>query len=170
MEIHRKPGYDPAELFFDPEARWAKARAGAALVRKKLGMRYLMSVVGLEPAPVRGSHGRLPATPADGPVLLCTDASVERDRFAATDVNDLLLALAVHQASPRTPRKGSTMCYGYDGEGALRRSLAEKGASRRGLFKAAGVVALGGAALATTGVHPPPPPRRAARRTAPAQR
>jgi len=43
------------------------------------------------------------------------------------------------------------MCYGYDGEGALRRSLAEKGASRRGLFRAAGGVALGSAALATTG-------------------
>jgi hypothetical protein len=43
------------------------------------------------------------------------------------------------------------MCYGYDGEAALRRSLAQKGASRRGLFRAAGGVALGGAALATTG-------------------
>jgi sugar phosphate isomerase/epimerase len=43
------------------------------------------------------------------------------------------------------------MCYGHDGEAALRRSLAEKGASRRGLFRAAGGVALGSAALATTG-------------------
>jgi len=50
--------------------------------------------VPLDPAPVRGSHGRLPATPADGPVLLCSDASVKRERFEATDVHDLLLELA----------------------------------------------------------------------------
>ena len=43
VEIHRKPGYDPAELFMDPEDRLVKARAGAALVRKKIGMRYVMS-------------------------------------------------------------------------------------------------------------------------------
>ena len=39
VEIHRKPGYDPAELFFDPSGPGAaKARAGVALLRKKLGI------------------------------------------------------------------------------------------------------------------------------------
>jgi predicted AlkP superfamily pyrophosphatase or phosphodiesterase len=94
VEIHRKPGYDPAELFMDPEDRLVKARAGAALVRKKIGMRYVMSVVPLDPSPVRGTHGRLPADAADAPVLLCSDGSVARDRIAATEVRDLLLDLA----------------------------------------------------------------------------
>ena len=94
MEIHRKPGYDPAELFMDPEDKLVKARAGVALVRKKIGMRYVMRVVPLDPSPVRGTHGRLPASAADAPVLLCTDGSVSRDRIAATDVRDLLLELA----------------------------------------------------------------------------
>jgi predicted AlkP superfamily pyrophosphatase or phosphodiesterase len=94
VEIHRKPGYDPAELFFDPADRWAKARAGMALARKRLGFRYTMNVVPLDPSPVRGSHGRLPDDPADGPVLLCSDPSVVRDSIAATDVKTLLLALA----------------------------------------------------------------------------
>ncbi|WP_084261610.1 alkaline phosphatase family protein [Micromonospora rifamycinica] len=97
VEIHRKPGYDPAELFFDPAAPGAaKRRAGVALARKKLGMRYLMSVVGLDAGAraVRGSHGRLPADPADGPVLLCSDPSPARDTFAATEVKALLLELA----------------------------------------------------------------------------
>ncbi|WFE94240.1 nucleotide pyrophosphatase/phosphodiesterase family protein [Micromonospora sp. WMMD987] len=97
VEIHRKPGYDPAELFFDPAAPGAaKRRAGVALARKKLGMRYLMSVVGLDAGAraVRGSHGRLPADPADGPVLLCSDPSLARDSFAATEVKALLLDLA----------------------------------------------------------------------------
>jgi hypothetical protein len=93
VEIHRKPGYDPAELFMDPEDKLVKARAGAALVRKKIGMRYVMRVVPLDPSPVRGTHGRLPAETADAPVLLCSDGSVARDRIAATEVRDLLLEL-----------------------------------------------------------------------------
>jgi len=94
VEIHKKPGYDPAELFLDPEDRWVKARAASALVRKKVGLRYAMNVVPLDPAPVRGSHGRLPDRPEDGPVLLCSDPEVARPRVEATEVRDLLLALS----------------------------------------------------------------------------
>jgi predicted AlkP superfamily pyrophosphatase or phosphodiesterase len=97
VEIHRKPGYDPAELFFDPAGPGAaKGRAGLALLRKKLGMRYLMNVVGLDAGAraVRGSHGRLPDDPRDAPVLICSDPSAARDTIAATEVKDLLLGLA----------------------------------------------------------------------------
>jgi hypothetical protein len=54
---------------------------------------------------VRGSHGRLPADPADGPVLLCSDPGPARDGFAATEVKDLLLELAgLRRPAPaRTP-------------------------------------------------------------------
>jgi hypothetical protein len=67
-----------------------------ALLRKKLGMRYLMSVVGLDAGAraVRGSHGRLPADQWDAPVLLCSEKSAARDAVAATEVKDLLLELA----------------------------------------------------------------------------
>ncbi len=97
VEIHRKPGYDPAELFFDPAAPGlAKRRAAVALARKKLGLRYLMSVVGLDAgaAAVRGSHGRLPDDPDDGPVLLCSSPRAARTQCAATEVKDILLQLA----------------------------------------------------------------------------
>jgi predicted AlkP superfamily pyrophosphatase or phosphodiesterase len=96
VEIHRKPGYDPAELFFDPaNPGAAKARAAKALLRKKLGMRYLMSVVGLDAGAraVRGSHGRLPDDPRDAPVIICSDPANPRDSVAATEVKDLLLGL-----------------------------------------------------------------------------
>ncbi|WP_327288714.1 alkaline phosphatase family protein [Streptomyces sp. NBC_01198] len=104
VEIHRKPGYDPAELFFDPAAPGAaKRRAAVALARKKLGMRYLLSAVGLDAgaAAVRGTHGRLPADPQDGPVLLCSDPHGARERYEATQVKDLLLDLASHRPGPR---------------------------------------------------------------------
>ncbi|WP_324650811.1 alkaline phosphatase family protein [Georgenia sp. H159] len=94
VEIHKKPGYDPVELFMDPKDRWVKLRAGTALARKKLGMRYTMDVVPLDPAPLRGSHGRLPESPEEGPVLLCSDAATATDHVRATDVRDLLLTLA----------------------------------------------------------------------------
>ncbi|HYT09166.1 MAG TPA: nucleotide pyrophosphatase/phosphodiesterase family protein [Mycobacteriales bacterium] len=104
VEIHRKPGYDPAELFLDPTDRLVKARAAAALLRKRLGLRYTMSVVPLDPAPVRGSHGRLPAESDvdDSPVLLCSSPDTVPERVSATDVKDLLLRLAeVEQAVTR---------------------------------------------------------------------
>lgn len=97
VEIHRKPGYDPAELLFDPAAPGAaKARAGVALARKKLGMRYMMSVVGLDAGAkaVKGSHGLMPSTVDDGPVWMCNDPAVELDSVDATDVKGLLLRLA----------------------------------------------------------------------------
>jgi len=94
VEIHRKPGYDPAELFFDPADRSAKARAGLGLVRKKLGLRYAMKVVPLDPRWVRGSHGRLPADPVDGPVVITSDAGLRRETVAAADVHDLVLEAA----------------------------------------------------------------------------
>ncbi|MDO0915393.1 alkaline phosphatase family protein [Streptomyces sp. DT2A-34] len=95
VEIHRKPGYDPAELHFDHTDPKARLRAAAALARKKLGLRYTMNVIPLDPSRVRGSHGRLPDDPRDAPVLLVSDPGARpRDAVAATEVKDLLLELA----------------------------------------------------------------------------
>ena len=94
VEIHRKPGYDPAELFLDPLDPYVKVRAATALARKKLGMRYRMAVVPLDPSPVRGSHGRLPATEDEGPVLICSRPGAVDGPVAATEVKALLLGLA----------------------------------------------------------------------------
>lgn len=94
VDIHRKPGYDPAELFLDPADPRAKARAALGLVKKKLGLRYTMNVVPTDGRWVQGTHGRLPDDPADGPVLLCSDPGTRRDRIAAADVRDLVLEQA----------------------------------------------------------------------------
>ena len=94
VEIHRKPGYDPAELFMDPLDPYVRLRAAAALARKKAGLRYRMAVVPLDPAPVRGSHGRLPAREDEGPVLLCSEPDAVRGKVDATEVKALLLRLA----------------------------------------------------------------------------
>jgi len=84
VDIHRKPGYDPLELFVDPRIRWPKLRVARRLLRKKLGFRYRMDVVPLDPSLVKGSHGVPPADPRDGPVL------VAQDPGAAARVRSLL--------------------------------------------------------------------------------
>ena len=68
VEIHKKPGYDPRELFFDPHG--GKFRAARALLRKKLGLRYVLDPCPLDPSLVRGSHGVPTVDPLDGPVLI----------------------------------------------------------------------------------------------------
>ncbi len=70
----------------DPLDPYVKVKAATALARKKLGMRYRMAVVPLDASPVRGSHGRLPASDDDGPLLICSTPRAVGDRVAATDV------------------------------------------------------------------------------------
>ncbi len=68
VDIHKKPGYDPCELFLDPE-KWAvRFRVAAKILAKKLGFRTLLDVIPLNTSLVRGSHGRLPDHPDEGPV------------------------------------------------------------------------------------------------------
>src|SRR5579884_3166730 len=45
VDIHRKPGYDPAELFVDPKIAVPQLRVAKTLLKKKLGFRYLMNVI-----------------------------------------------------------------------------------------------------------------------------
>ncbi len=75
VDIHRKPGYDPAELFIDPAIKSPKLRIMRRLLQKKLGFRMLMDVIPLDANLVRGSHGIRPASARDFPLLI-TDAPI----------------------------------------------------------------------------------------------
>lgn len=92
VDIHRKPGYDPVELFVDPALRMPTLRVLLRLSQKSLGFRYLMDVIPLDTGLVKGSHGRLTDRSEQGPVLisnapeLCPEGSVH-----ATAVKDLVL-------------------------------------------------------------------------------
>jgi predicted AlkP superfamily pyrophosphatase or phosphodiesterase len=92
IDIHRKPGYDPCELFFDPRLLWPKGRAIRRLVQKKLGFRTLFDVIPLDPSLVRGSHG-LPAREIhDRPILIGDGPAPESGRsLRLTDAHGLLL-------------------------------------------------------------------------------
>jgi predicted AlkP superfamily pyrophosphatase or phosphodiesterase len=93
VDIHRKPGYDPAELFLDPAIRLPKLKIGLTLARRALGFRALLEVVPLDPGLVRGSHGRPTDDTAHGPLLVTRRRDLVDGRpLAATAVRDVLLA------------------------------------------------------------------------------
>jgi predicted AlkP superfamily pyrophosphatase or phosphodiesterase len=84
VDIHKKPGYDPVELFMT-----SKARAGYKLLRKKAGLRYVMDVIPLDATLVKGSHGSVEVDKKFFPVLI-TDEPIANDNLLATDIYNVI--------------------------------------------------------------------------------
>ncbi len=89
VDIHRKYGYDPVELFLDPAIPVPKLTLAGKLLKKKLGFRGLMDVIPLDASLVKGSHGTCPKNSDEWPVLIGTGVSAAP--IAATAVRDRLL-------------------------------------------------------------------------------
>jgi hypothetical protein len=90
VDIHRKPGYDPCELFFDPKLWWPKGRVIRRLLQKKLGFRTLFDVVPLDAELVHGSHGVWATEALDRPLLI-GDGAAPGESLEMTGVRDLAL-------------------------------------------------------------------------------
>ncbi|MEA2733706.1 MAG: hypothetical protein QOE14_157 [Humisphaera sp.] len=92
VDIHRKPGYDPVELFLDPNLAAPKLKIAATLAKRKLGFRAMMDVIGLDATLVKGSHGLPPRDPAEGAMIASNRIELlPHDHIPATDVRDLIL-------------------------------------------------------------------------------
>ena len=78
VEIHKKTGYDPVELFLDPKKKFILPRIIFKLMRKKLGFRTLMNVIPLDASLVNGSHGCIPEKEQDKPVLISKNKLSEK--------------------------------------------------------------------------------------------
>jgi len=92
VDIHRKPGYDPAELFVDPRLPLPLLKVAWTLLKKKLGFRYLMDVIPLDAGLVKGSHGRITDDPNAGPLFMSSERRwVPDGAVDALAVKDLLL-------------------------------------------------------------------------------
>src|SRR5687767_106849 len=83
VDIHKKPGYDPVEMFLT-----SKARAAYKLLRKKAGLRYVMDVIPLDATLIKGSHGRLEKNASFHPVLITDE--LYKDSVQATEVYDVI--------------------------------------------------------------------------------
>jgi len=90
VDIHRKPGYDPVEMFADPNIKFLKARVGMKILKKILGFRYLMDIIPLDATLVKGSHGRIPENPLDHPIFVSQNLNHE-STISPVDVQDLIL-------------------------------------------------------------------------------
>ncbi|HXI11288.1 MAG TPA: alkaline phosphatase family protein [Thermoanaerobaculia bacterium] len=116
VDIHRKPGYDPVELFVDPDLRLPKAQIAWKLARRKLGFRSLLDVIPLRPELVGGSHGRA-VDPEVGPLFISSDPVLPLgDTVAAAEVKDRILDLIfadeLRQSSPRLRASTATSMTG----------------------------------------------------------
>ena len=94
VDIHRKPGYDPVELFLDPAIKLPLAALAWRLGQRKLGMRTLMDVISLKDTRlIKGSHGRLLAGDRAGPVVISSEPDLlPQGRITATQFKDIMLA------------------------------------------------------------------------------
>jgi predicted AlkP superfamily pyrophosphatase or phosphodiesterase len=72
VDIHKKPGYDPVEMFTDPSDKFLIPKVIGKLIRKKLGFRTIMDIIPLKAELVKGSHGRVPEETDDYPVFIST--------------------------------------------------------------------------------------------------
>jgi predicted AlkP superfamily pyrophosphatase or phosphodiesterase len=92
VEIHRKPGYDPVELFLDPAIRIPALTVGWKLMKRTAGFRSLLDVIPLDASLVKGSHGRPTGWDEDGPVFISRQKQmITSARIASVDVHELIL-------------------------------------------------------------------------------
>ena len=93
VDIHRKPGYDPVELFVDPAIRLPPLAIGWRLAKRRLGQRTLLDVISLKDTRlVKGSHGRITDDPDHGPLVISSAPELlPEGLIQATAFKDLVL-------------------------------------------------------------------------------
>ena len=100
VDIHRKPGYDPVELFVDPAIKLPMAKIARKLIARKLGFRNLLDIIPLDASLVKGSHGRIDNPAARSPVFI---GSSRNKTIAATDVAaEILSSLGIEAHSRKS--------------------------------------------------------------------
>lgn len=90
VEIHKKPGYDPVEMFINPKINFPKLKIIGKLIKKKLGFRTLMDVIPLDNSLIKGSHGNVPLSKDYWPVI-GTNFSKMEGEVPAPDVYNIIL-------------------------------------------------------------------------------
>lgn len=93
VDIHRKPGYDPVELFMDPDLSFPMGKVALHLARKTLGFRSLLSVISIKDTKlVKGQHGRIPDDPNEGPLVISSRPELlPEGAVHATDFKSIVL-------------------------------------------------------------------------------
>lgn len=93
VDIHRKPGYDPVELFVDPDIPFPMLKAAWRVAQKEMGFRYLMDLIPLDATLPVGSHGHLPTDLSKGAMVATkrTELLQGKEVVEATEIRNLIL-------------------------------------------------------------------------------
>jgi len=98
VDIHRKIGYDPVELFVNPRIKRPKLKVVGKKMRSAFGFRTLMDLIPIDSTLVKGSHGRIPDNNEDRPVLIGDFPTLtDRGNIRATDVYEHLYRHCLNQ-------------------------------------------------------------------------
>lgn len=91
VDIHKKPGYDPVEMFTDPGDQFVILKVIWKLLKKKLGLRTVMNIIPLKANLVKGSHGRIPEDHLDYPIFITNrNGLLEQEQIQSTMVYQLI--------------------------------------------------------------------------------
>ena len=91
VDIHRKVGYDPVELFLDPELKFPKLTIAKFLLKKKLGFRALLEVIPLDANLVKGSHGRDNVSVDEQPIFVTQGMSDQGEVAYPEEIADRIV-------------------------------------------------------------------------------
>ncbi|MFD2515377.1 alkaline phosphatase family protein [Pontibacter locisalis] len=101
VDIHKKPGYDPVEMFIDPNIKFPLPLVAGKLLKKKLGFRTVLDIIPLDATLIKGSHGRIPEDVEEWPLLLTKNKQEVPKQMHAVDVfNTILQHLQVPKPEP----------------------------------------------------------------------
>jgi len=89
VDIHKKPGYDPVEMFLDTQRKGLKLKIVLKLLLKKLGFRILFNVISLNAKLIKGSHGRINVDESEKPILI---AANNKKSLKAVEVKSIILS------------------------------------------------------------------------------
>lgn len=92
VDIHKKPGYDPRELFLARGWKGSKIRIAYKVLMRKLGSNTLLDVISGDASMVKGSHGRTPNMGAPSPIIIApSHAKKMPQSLPAAAVKDLMI-------------------------------------------------------------------------------
>ncbi|WP_161888470.1 alkaline phosphatase family protein [Pontibacter russatus] len=92
VDIHKKPGFDPVEMFADPEIKFLLPKVAGKVLKKKLGFRMVMDIIPLDATLIKGSHGRISEDKNEWPVLLTKNQQALPQELQAVDVFGVILS------------------------------------------------------------------------------
>jgi predicted AlkP superfamily pyrophosphatase or phosphodiesterase len=89
VDIHKKPGYDPAEMLLDPKKKLIIPKIIFKVLAKKLGFRMVMDVIPLDATLVKGSHGAVDLEEEDKAIFIGNQEL--NSTIEPTDIHDIIL-------------------------------------------------------------------------------